>query len=332
MISSIIFIVAINLILIFFFNRLSNFYNLFDYPDFKRKIQTKPVSLLGGTFVIINTFLIIFFDKFFSSIINNTIFNNFTNLHIFLLITFSFFSLGFFDDKFNISANKKLFLTFCFLNILFYFDNSILIKDLKFSFFYKEITLGSLDYFFTILCFLLFINAFNMLDGINGQAATYSLFLLFILLSKQIFPLFIVVLAIALLSFLLLNLKNKTYLGDSGSLTLSFILAYLFVKSYSANIFFADEVFLIMSIPGYDLLRLAITRIIKKKHPFNGDNFHMHHLLIKKLNFFKTFILLQVLMICPYLIYKVSSSFYFAFFLSLFAYSFLMKKFNQKYK
>jgi hypothetical protein len=87
-----------------------------------------------------------------------------------------------------------------------------------------------------------------------------------------------------------------------------------------------------MSIPGYDLLRLAITRIIKKKHPFNGDNFHMHHLLIKKLNFFKTFILLQVLMICPYLIYKVSSSFYFAFFLSLFAYSFLMKKFNQKYK
>ena len=332
MIPFLFFIIVINLILILFFNPLSNFYNQFDYPDSKRKIHSKPVSLLGGTFVIINIFFVIFFDKLFFSIIDYKIFKSFTDVYIFLFLSLVFFLLGFFDDKFNISANKKLFLTFSFLNILLYFDNSLLIKNLNFSFFYKEIALESFSYFFTILCFLLFINSFNMLDGINGQAATYSLFLFFILLTKQILPLFLICLTITLFSFLFLNFKSKTYLGDSGSLTLGFILSYLFVKSYSINTFYADEIFLIMSIPGYELLRLSIERIIKKKHPFNGDNLHMHHLLIKKLKFFKTFILLQVLMFCPYLLYRLSGSFYFSFFLSLFAYSLLMIKFNQKCK
>lgn len=329
MISFILCIILINLTLIFFFKPLSVFYNLFDYPYLKRKIHTKPISLLGGAFIIINIFIIILFDIFFSAT-DDKIFNNFSNLNIFLFTTLAFFLLGFFDDKIDVSANKKLFLTFFFLNILFYFDNSILIKDLNFSFFYKTITLGKLSYFFTILCFLLFINAFNMLDGINGQAATYSLFLLIVLISKQIFPLFLIVLMIALFSFLFLNLKNKTYLGDSGTLTLGFILSYLFVKSYSTEIFYADEIFLIMSIPGYDLLRLAITRIIKKKHPFSGDNFHMHHLLIKRLKFSKTFFLLQILMFCPYLFYKISNNFYFAFFLSLIAYCLMIKNFIKK--
>jgi UDP-GlcNAc:undecaprenyl-phosphate GlcNAc-1-phosphate transferase len=169
-----------------------------------------------------------------------------------------------------------------------------------------------------------------MLDGINGQAATYGLFLFFILLSKSILPLLIIVLIISLLSFLFLNLNSKTYLGDSGSLTLGFLLSYIFVKSYSLNKFYADEIFLIMSIPGYDLLRLALTRIFKKKHPFRADNFHMHHLLIKKVNFFKTYFLLQILMLSPYLLYKLLNSFYFAFFLSLFAYSLLIIIFNRK--
>jgi UDP-N-acetylmuramyl pentapeptide phosphotransferase/UDP-N-acetylglucosamine-1-phosphate transferase len=329
MIYFFIFIIAINLSFIFFFNFLSNLYNQFDYPDFKRKIQTKPVSLLGGTFVIINIFLVIFFDNFFS-IINYKFFNNLLNLYFFLFLTLGFFLLGFLDDKFNIGANKKLFLTFFFLSILFYVDNSLLIKNLNFSFFNKEIDLRGFSYFFTILCFLLFINAFNMLDGINGQAATYGLFLFFILLSKSILPLLIIVLIISLLSFLFLNLNSKTYLGDSGSLTLGFLLSYIFVKSYSLNKFYADEIFLIMSIPGYDLLRLALTRIFKKKHPFRADNFHMHHLLIKKVNFFKTYFLLQILMLSPYLLYKLLNSFYFAFFLSLFAYSLLIIIFNRK--
>lgn len=290
----------------------------------------KPISLLGGFLIIANIFLIIFFDKFFFNILDYELFNNLYNFFIFLLLVLTFFLLGFLDDKFKISANKKLFLTISFLSILFYFDRTLLIKELSFSFFSKNIFLGNYSYFFTILCFLLFINAFNMLDGINGQAGTYGLFVLFIFLTKNILPLFIIGLVICLLIFLLLNFNNKTFLGDSGSLTLGFLFSYLFVKSYAANKFYADEIFLIMCVPGFDLLRLAITRLYKNKHPFKADNFHMHHLILKKLKFFKTFVLIQALLFSPYLIYKFFNNFLFAFLFVLSVYSLLMVKFNQK--
>ena len=69
MISFLILVSLINLIFLFFFNYISKFYNQFDHPDFKRKLQTKPISLLGGFLIIANIFLIVFFDKFFFIII-----------------------------------------------------------------------------------------------------------------------------------------------------------------------------------------------------------------------------------------------------------------------
>ena len=69
-------------------------------------------------------------------------------------------------------------------------------------------------------------------------------------------------------------------------LVLSFLISTLFIKNYNQLVTFTcDEIFLIMSIPGFDLLRLAITRTCKKQHPFKADNLHIHHLAIKK--FFK---------------------------------------------
>ena len=330
MINLILLIIAINLIFILFFHPLSKFYNQYDYPDFKRKTQKKPISLLGGSLVVVNIFIIIFLDKFFFSFLDYKIFKSLFNFSLFLLLILAFFTLGFFDDKLKIQANKKLFFSFIFLSILFFFDKTLLIKELTFSFTNEKVFLGNYSFFFTILCFLLFINAFNMLDGINGQAGTYALFLIIILLTKNILPLFIIAFAFCLFAFLILNFSNKTYLGDSGSLTLAFLLSYLFVKSYSINAFYADEIFLIMSIPGFDLLRLAITRTCKKQHPFKADNLHIHHLAIKKLGFLKTFILLQILFLFPYLLYKAFGNFVYAFFLSLSVYIFLIVIFNKK--
>ena len=57
--------------------------------------------------------------------------------------------------------------------------------------------------------------------------------------------------------------------------------------------FFAEEIFLILMIPGIDMLRLFILRISKKKHPFKADKFHIHHLLL--LNFKNKYVLLIIL-------------------------------------
>ena len=161
-----------------------------------------------------------------------------------------------------------------------------------------------------------------MLDGINGQATCYVLFIFFLLVTKNILVTFIGVLFVSLLFFLILNFQNKSFLGDSGALPLGYVISYIFIKIYNTNkLFLADEIFLIMSIPGYELLRLAIKRILNKSHPFLPDNNHIHHLIGKKYKFIVTFFIIQFVLIFPYLFYILSNQFFFSFFLSLFLYT-----------
>ena len=95
------------------------------------------------------------------------------------------------------------------------------------------------------------------------------------------------------------------FLGDSGTLLIGFIISYFFIKSYNNNnIFYSDEIVLIMLIPGFELLRLAIFRIFKKKHPFKADRNHIHHLILKKHKFLNTFIIIQILFILPYVLFS----------------------------
>ena len=88
---------------------------------------------------------------------------------------FTFFLIGIYDDKYNLSANKKLFLNFFIILFIILLDDSLVIKKLNFSFFDNPIYLKSFSHLFTVLCILLFLNALNMFDGINLQAAFYCL-------------------------------------------------------------------------------------------------------------------------------------------------------------
>jgi UDP-GlcNAc:undecaprenyl-phosphate GlcNAc-1-phosphate transferase len=120
-------------------------------------------------------------------------------------------------------------------------------------------------------------------------------------------------------------------MGDSGTLLLSTLISFLIIKTYNTeNSLFADDIFLLMLIPGIDLLRLAILRIFKKKHPFKADNEHIHHYLSSKFSLIKTTIIIQSLIIVPTLVgiyFKIS---YLAIILSLIIYFSLIIKFKFK--
>ena len=103
-----------------------------------------------------------------------------------------------------------------------------------------------------------------------------------------------------MVGFSYLNYRNKTFLGDSGSLLLAFIISYFFIKLYNLNyVKFADEIVLYMLIPGLDLIRLFIFRIIKKKSPLRSDRNHLHHLLLNKFSLNKTLVLILLLISFP---------------------------------
>jgi len=330
MINYFIIISLINFLLFIYYRPLSKYYNLFDYPDFKRKLHFKPVSVLGGLYIQINLLIILILNSSGTNIINDNILILNNEFYLFFF-TFLFYLLGFYDDKYAIKPNIKLFLMSFFVFLLMYFDSTILINNLSFSFLEQKINLGNYSYFLTLLCFLLFINAFNMLDGINGQASSYLIFIFVIFILKNIYIYIFFTLLICLILFLILNFKNKSYLGDNGTLSLGFFVSYIFIKSNQVNnAFYADEIFLIMCIPGYELLRLAIERIMRKRHPFIGDNNHIHHLLLKNLGFKKTYFIIQFLLIIPYLLFLIEKNFFVSVLISLLLYSLLIFFFKKK--
>ena len=122
-----------------------------------------------------------------------------------------------------------------------------------------------------------------MFDGINLQSSLYSLTIFLFIIIFYIDLFLVKIIFISLMSYSFLNYKNKTFLGDSGSLLISFIIGYIFIKLYNFQIInFADEVVIYMLVPGIDLIRLFFKRILIKKNPLTPDRFHLHHLLILK--------------------------------------------------
>jgi UDP-N-acetylmuramyl pentapeptide phosphotransferase/UDP-N-acetylglucosamine-1-phosphate transferase len=314
-------IIFINFLFLYFYKPIVNFYKLYDNPDFKRKLHKKKTPLLGGLLLVLNLLLIIFINFIYPKILAGNFFNNINNYLSFFFISILFYFLGFLDDKFKLSPNFKLLTMAILLIFALFLDRDILIKKLNFYYFNYSLNLSNYSYFFTVFCFLLFINAFNMLDGINGQASTYFLLIMLIFLSKAILIYPVLIFVVYALFFLRLNFKNKTFLGDSGSLPLAFIVGYIFIKSYNlVHKFSVEEIFLIMSVPGYELLRLAITRILNNKHPFEADNLHIHHLILVKKSFFKTFLIIQFLLFFPYVLLHLSNNFLFTLFANLLMY------------
>ena len=188
--------------------------------------------------------------------------------------------------------------------------------------------------FFSILCVLLFVNALNLFDGINLQSCLYSFFSLFYLLEKGLSQEIIFIVIISLLLIIYLNLKNKLFMGDSGTLFLGCLISLLVIKNYqAANFLGIDEIFLLMFLPGLDMLRLFVQRIYNKKNPFVGDREHIHHYLLRLYGYKLSIFFVTSLSVAPLLLnFIFSSKFIIIFFIVLYftLIIFLKTKINKK--
>ena len=306
MIYLIFFFIILNVFLFKFFNRISQFFPE-DHIDIKRKKNYKKIPLAGGSIILLNILILFCLSKFYII--------NYFNLSDSPIVFYSivFFLLGYADDRFDLSANIKLIFQTILALHFFEIHNDYLIKDLRFLSLDFVINLRIFSLFFSVLALLLFINAINMFDGINGQVCAYSIFFLSILFFKNYQTNLIIFLIIFLISFFALNILNKAYLGSSGVFLISFILSFFSIDAYKNKIVFADEIFLIMLLPGLDMLRLFIQRVLKKKNPFSPDNEHLHHYLNKIFNPTKSFIITITVIIFSWI-----SNFYFKQYVSIF--------------
>ena len=284
-------IVFSNLLIFLFYKNLSKNLKLIDFPDTSLKFHKTPTPLLGGFFIFFSLLIYFFSVLLFNEYFRADIFNSNKSLFNFFFLSLAFFFIGYLDDKFKISPNKKFlcFITIVIISVLI--DKNLVINKLSFSSVGKEIFLENFSIFFTVLCIMLFINAFNLFDGINCQAGLYSIFLLSVLYIGGVNKYLILTFFIPLIFFLYLNSKGKIFLGNTGSYLLPIVFSQIFILSYNQNYFKADEVLFFLIFPGLDMFRLFIERSLKKQNPFKGDKNHLHHLILKRLNIFLALII-----------------------------------------
>ena len=152
----------------------------------------------------------------------------------------------------------------------------------------------------TVFIIVFIDNAINLIDGIDGLAGGLSFLALlgflacFMREEVWLYAMLIAGLMGVLVPYLYFNLlgdpnKNrKIFMGDSGSLTLGFILGFLFVKFAmdNPNVIRPHEDGLMLSItmlvvPMFDVVRVVIVRMQHHRPLFDADKNHIHHKLMR---------------------------------------------------
>jgi len=289
--------ILINIIFFIFFNQIQKKINIFDKPNLKKKIHIKSTSASGG--ILLTLSLIIYFISIVVGVDHN--FLSFKENFSLMMFVLFIFLVGVYDDKFNLKSYTRLSISAFLILILLLLNDNFIIKELRFSFLDYKLPTKNFSFFFTTICILLFINACNMFDGINLQFGLYVLFLSIIFLIKQILPNLQLIIILFCFCFLYFNLKKKLFIGNNGTVVAGALFSILFITTYNLEnrLLYADEIFLYMSILGFDLIRVSFARLIKGLNMFSGDKNHIHHLLIRKCKFKYTIIIIQTLIIFP---------------------------------
>ncbi len=286
----------VNIIIYFNIKIISKKINIFAIK-YERSLRSKlSIPVIGGTILYINFFVIFIF-----LLLNKKYDFTFFPLMVSYREIFAFFIpitilylTGLYDDKYKVSVTNRLLIFLLCLLISTSLDQDLIINELKFSFYTEFIYLDNISLLFTLLSFLLAINAFNLFDGINLQLSIYTfLIILYLLMINNSFYM-VSILLVPIIFFIILNFKNAAILGDGGSLTLGFLISYLIIKYYKfVDNFPADHIFILLMIPGIDMLRLFVFRIGNGQSPFFGDYNHIHHILHKNFSLNKTLMILH---------------------------------------
>ncbi len=193
-----------------------------------------------------------------------------------------------FDDFFNISPIYRLIFQFL-ISIVMILMSGEYLSNIGNLFGYGPIDLQVIAIPFTIFCVVGLMNAFNMIDGLNGICASLTLIPIIYLTFIGNFDYGLLIPAGAIMGFLAYNLgylgkKRRVFLGDSGSNMLGFAVAFICIE-YSQNLNQQSNInpvtaLWLVAIPLVDCIAVMMSRIFKGIMPFRPGRDHLHHKLL----------------------------------------------------
>lgn len=265
--------------------------NLMDEPGI-RSSHLRKIPNLGGVAIFYSIAIC-------ASIFAYELFDQYKFLFASLIILLY---IGVMDDVVVMRAYKKL-VAQIIVSILIVVGSDVRIRSL-----FGLFGVGDLNYIvsvlFSIFTFIILINAFNLIDGIDGLAGSYTVLSSLIFgvsyytLGEEHYSLVIFsgVIIGAVMGFLRYNLSNyrieKIFMGDTGSMILGFLLAFMAIsfidvfiaKENSIVIYHLDSApviaVAILILPIIDTLNVIIVRLIRRQSVLVADRNHIHHRLL----------------------------------------------------
>ncbi len=216
-------------------------------------------------------------------------------VYIFVAVLIMFF-VGLKDDILTISARKKLIAQFITAGVIVFF------AKIRFTNLHGFLGIGEIGMvpgvILTFFAIIVIINAFNLMDGIDGLCAGLSMLATtvygswFYVSGHFNYAILSFSLVGGILGFFYYNVygkKNRIFMGDTGSLILGTIMSVIVIQFNEFNID-QTQPFAIASAPAVsfgiliypliDTLRVFTIRMLQFKSPFVADKNHLHHRLL----------------------------------------------------
>lgn len=274
--------------------------NLYDYTD-ERKIHSGNIPRLGGVGIFLGFAISVSLYLIFTENISAK-----TTLPI-LIAGFIIFSFAIIDDIFNLPAIVKLIVQLIAVSLVTFYGY-------RFTQIFNWVIPVPLSFILTFGWILGVINAYNLIDGLDGLCGSLSittvitLGIIYFLSGNYEFGICFI-LAGAIFGFLCFNWPPaKLFMGDNGSQFLGFMIAT--IPLYTAGDVFEYNKFLIMIIltafPVFDTIAAIWRRIRDKKSIMAADRAHLHHKLLNigytKKTALYIIVFIQVLVCCSVII------------------------------
>lgn len=253
----------------------------------QRKIHQGVVPRIGGIGIAIGTLFPLFLLYFYNNFVSQTLFGSIENVVVIIFGGLSISILGLFDDIKGLPAKFKFLFQIALAVIAIYCGFSINAMSTPWG----VIQLGWVGYFITVLWIVGIINAFNLIDGMDGLSSGVSFFACITIMSLSIVNGYMFValvsaaLAGAVVGFLVYNFNPaKIFMGDAGSMFIGYVLAVLSLKNQSKGHTIVSMLvpIIAMGLPILDTTLAFLRRFLRNQSIFSADKQHIHHILLSK--------------------------------------------------
>lgn len=277
--------------------RTANAMHLYDSQD-ERKVHKGNVPRLGGVSfvpaILFSLLMVIAVMSIYSPLSITFKYGSITQVMMALAGCVVLYLIGIMDDVIGVSYKYK-FLVQIIAGMLI-ISSGLWIRDLHgiLGIHHIHPMIGAP---LTLLVIVLIINAINLIDGVDGLASglcilgTLGYSVVFFYKDMNIYMMLSAAMLGLLFVFYIYNTLgkpgvNKTFMGDTGSLTMGYLLAVFAIKlttiDLKDNVIPNDGLYFIYAaslvlIPVMDVFRVFFARIRDGKGPFFPDKRHIHH-------------------------------------------------------